>query len=129
MRAGTAALVACDRAGCGRGLGGAPRWAEAQGILGRRSFEPDAFTYTTALRCLGRASRPDDVAALFEEAVARGLADDARVRDAAAWRIRARRPLRRSEGCPHRGHGRPRRVRTTTDGVAATLAAPLRRAE
>jgi pentatricopeptide repeat protein len=84
VRAGTAALVACDRAGCGRGLGGAPRWAEAQEILGRRSFEPDAFTYTTALRCLGRASRPDDVAALFEEAVARGLADDARVRDAAA---------------------------------------------
>ena len=63
VRAGTAALVACDRAGCGRGLGGAPRWAEAQEILGRRSFAPDAFTYTTALRCLGRASRPADVAA------------------------------------------------------------------
>ena len=76
VRAGTAALVACDRAGCGRGLGGAPRWAEAQEILGRRSFAPDAFTYTTALRCLGRASRPDDVAALFAEAVERGLADD-----------------------------------------------------
>ena len=84
VRAGTAALVACDRAGCGRGLGGAPRWAEARELMGRRSFEPDAFTYTTALRCLGRASRPDDVSVLFEEALARGLADDPRVRDAAA---------------------------------------------
>ena len=48
VRAGTAALVACDRAGCGRGLGAAPRWAEAQEILGRRCFRPDAFTYTTS---------------------------------------------------------------------------------
>ena len=83
VRAGTAALVACDRAGCGRGLGGDPRWAEARELMGRRSFEPDAFTYTTALRCLGRASRPDDVSVLFAEAVDRGIVDE-RVRDAAA---------------------------------------------
>ena len=35
VRAGTAALVACDRAGCGHGLGGAPRWAAARELLGR----------------------------------------------------------------------------------------------
>lgn len=83
VRAGTAALVACDRAGCGRGLGGAPRWAEARELIGRQSFTSDEFTYVTALRCLGRALRPDDAAALYEEAVERGLAD-VRVHDAAA---------------------------------------------
>ena len=34
-----------------------------------------------------------------------------------------------ARSCPHRGHGWLGGVRTTTDGVAATLAAPLRRAE
>ena len=62
-RAYGATLIACDRAGCGDGLGGAPRWAEATEILGR--FEPDAFSVAVAVRCAGRAGRPDDAVAIF----------------------------------------------------------------
>ena len=67
-RAGAAAVVACDRAGCARGLGGAPRWAEARSLLKRTSFAPDAFAYASAARSCGRAGRADDVETILGEA-------------------------------------------------------------